>query len=69
MGSFMKRFLHMLTPALFLLFAFPCLSGAAPKDSAFSADSELLILWDRPISADESARRLSDISDTFLYIH
>lgn len=66
MGSFMKRFLHMLTPALFLLFAFPCLSGAAPKGSAFSADSELLILWDRPISADESARRLSDISDIFL---
>ena len=61
MGSFLKHQLHKLIPALLLLLSLPLLSGGTPKDSAFSADSEVMILWTEQISSAESARRLSSL--------
>lgn len=59
MGSFFKRNFHKLVSALFLSLSFLFLSGATPKDSAFLAGNELIILWEDRISAEESAGRLS----------
>lgn len=59
MRSFFKRHLHRLIPALFLLLSLPLLSGTTPRDSVFSADCEVMILWTEPISSAESSRRLS----------
>ncbi len=59
MSSFIKRQLHKLLPALLLLFTFPLLSGSVPKNSAFSADCELIILWNDTVSSSEASRRIS----------
>ncbi len=61
MGSFYKRQFHKLLPALLLLLSLPLLSGSVPKDSAFSADCELMILWEDSVSSDEAARRISSL--------
>lgn len=59
MGSFMKRNFHKLLSALFLSLSFLFLSGTTPKDSAFSAANEVIILWEESVSPEESAERLS----------
>ncbi|MBR6537519.1 MAG: S8 family serine peptidase [Lachnospiraceae bacterium] len=57
----LKHHLHKLIPALFLLLLLPLLSGAPQRDSVFSADCELIILWEDHISSEEAARRLSSV--------
>lgn len=61
MGSFFKLHLHKLIPALFLSLSFFLLSGTTPGDSAFSADSELIILWENALSEEEASLRLSTL--------
>lgn len=61
MGSFFKYRLHKLMPALLLLLSLPLLSGRLPKDSAFSADCELMILWEDSVSPAEVSQRLSSL--------
>ena len=59
MGSFFKRHIYKLIPALFLSLSFLFLSGTTPRDSVFSADCELIILWEDSLSEEEAALRLS----------
>lgn len=59
MGSFFKLHLHKLIPALFLSLSFLFLSGTTPRDSVFSADCELIILWEDTLSEEEACLRLS----------
>ena len=54
-----ERFLHKLIPALFLSLSFLFLSGTTPRDSVFSADRELIILWEDSITEEEASFRLS----------
>ncbi len=61
MGNFMKRQLHKLLPALLLFLSLPLLSGGMQKNSAFSADCELIILWNDSVSTAEASRRLSSL--------
>jgi len=61
MNRFFKQHFHKLMPALFLLLSLPFLSGTTPRDSVFSANRELIILWEDTISPEESARRLSSL--------
>lgn len=56
-----KLHIHKLIPALFLLLSFLFLSGTTPRDSVFSAVSELIILWEDSLSEDEAALRLSSL--------
>ena len=63
MGNFLKHHAYKLVPALFLLFAFSVLSGTSPKDSAFCADSELVILQNDTLTEEEAAGRLSLLCD------
>ncbi len=66
MSSFFKKHFYRLVPALILLLSFLFVSGTQPKVSAFSADSELLILWESPVSENEATRRLSDLCPKLL---
>jgi len=59
MGSFSKLQLHRFLPALFLSLSFLFLSGTTPRDSVFSADCEMIILWENTLSQEEAALRLS----------
>ncbi len=59
MGSFLKLHIHKLIPALFLSLSFLLLSGTTPRDSVFSADCELMILWEDTLSKEEASLRLS----------
>ncbi len=59
MGSFFKQNFHKLVSALLLSLSLLFLSGTTPKDSAFSAGNELIILWTTPVSSEESAARLA----------
>lgn len=61
MSSFIKLHLHKLIPALFLSLSFLFLSGTTPRDSVFSADCELMILWEDALSEEEASLRLSAI--------
>lgn len=61
MRKFFHTYLHKLIPALFLLLALPLLSGAPQRDSVFSADCELIVLWEEPVSSAEASRRLSSL--------
>lgn len=61
MLKFLKRHLYKMIPALLLFLSFLFLSGTPAKDSAFSADCELIILWEDAVSREESVRRLSSL--------
>lgn len=61
MRKIFKTYLHKLIPALFLLLSLPLLSGAPQRDSVFSADCELMILWEDTLSSAEASRRLSSL--------
>lgn len=70
MGSFFKLHLHKLIPALFLSLSFLFLSGTTPRDSVFSADCELIILWEDALSEEEASLRLSSLCpELFLTEH
>ena len=58
-------FLHRLIPALLLLLLFPFLFGEAPKDSAFLATSEYIVLWEESLSFEEAELRLSSLCSEF----
>ena len=60
MGSLIKSLhIYKLIPALFLSLSFLFLSGTTPRDSVFSADCELILLWEDTISEEEAALYLS----------
>lgn len=66
MGNFFKQHLHKLIPALLLFTSLLFLSGPTPKDSAFLADKELIILWEDTVSAEEAEQRLSGLCPELL---
>lgn len=61
MGSFFKLHINKILPALFLSLSFLLFFGTTPRDSAFSADCELIILWEDGLSEEEAALRLSGL--------
>ncbi len=61
MSTLLKKHLYKLIPALILSLSFLFVSGTQPKVSAFSADCELIILWESSVSEKEASRRISGL--------